>query len=216
MMLSNGNVVLADIKNCRLIELRPGSPAPVWSHGTLGACSHAPDARYGSPNGIFPLPNGHFLVTEIRGDWVDEIDATGHVYWSAHPPSVAYPSDSNEYKPGQYLTVDYSDPGQVVVFDATGKVVWRWNPASGDGRLNHPSLGEGLPNGDILRNDDANHRVIVVDPTKNKIVWQYGHTGVSGTAPGYLNTPDGLDPVPPHSSADQVGLAGHRTAGAWG
>ena len=37
-------------------------------------------------------------------------------------------------------------------------------------------------------------------------MWQYGHTGVAGSGPGYLNTPDGLDPVPPHSYADTVGM----------
>ena len=56
-----------------------------------------------------------------------------------------------------------------------------------------------LPNGDILLNDDFNHRVCVVDPATNRIVWQYGHTGKSGTAAGYLNDPDGVDLVPPDS-----------------
>ena len=86
--------------------------------------------------------------------------------------------------------------------------------SSGDGRLNHPSLAEGLPNGDIILNDDANHRVIVLDPAQNKIVWQYGHTGQAGDQPGYLNTPDGLDPVPPHSYANVVGLT-NPAPGAW-
>lgn len=215
-MLPGGQVIAADIKNCRLVELAPGSPGPVWSLGAgPGTCAHDPPARFGSPNGVFPLPNGHFLVTEIRGDWVDEIDRRGHVYWSARPPGVAYPSDSNQYRPGRYLTVDYSDPGQVVVFDATGKALWRWNPPGGDGKLNHPSLAEALPDGDILLNDDANDRVIVLDPAQNKLVWQYGHNGVAGSAPGYLNTPDGLDPVPPHSYADTVGLSAPSIPGAW-
>jgi hypothetical protein len=39
----------------------------------------------------------------------------------------------------------------------------------------------------------------VVDPVTNRIVWQYGHTRVSGRAPGYLNDPDGVDLVPPDS-----------------
>jgi hypothetical protein len=33
----------------------------------------------------------------------------------------------------------------------------------------------------------------------NKIMWQYGHRGKPGTAPGYLDTPDGLDLAPPNS-----------------
>jgi hypothetical protein len=39
----------------------------------------------------------------------------------------------------------------------------------------------------------------VVDPATNRIVWQYGHTGQAGSAPGYLNDPDGVDLVPPDS-----------------
>jgi len=41
--------------------------------------------------------------------------------------------------------------------------------------------------------------VAVLDPVTGKIVWQYGHTGVPGTAPGYLNDPDGVDVTPPDS-----------------
>jgi len=33
----------------------------------------------------------------------------------------------------------------------------------------------------------------------NRIVWQYGHTGVPGSAPGYLSNPDGVDLAPPYS-----------------
>ena len=214
MMLPDGTVIAADIKNCRLVDLSASSPSPLWTRGTLGSCAHNPPARFGSPNGVFPLPDGHFLVTEINGSWVDEIDRTGHVYWSTHVPAVTYPSDSNQYKPGQYLTVGYTNPGQAVIFDATGKALWRWNPSSGAGKLDHPSLAEGLPNGDIMLNDDYNHRVVVIDPTQNKIVWQYGHTGVAGVGPGYLDNPDGIDVVPPHSYAATVGTT-QATPGYW-
>jgi DNA-binding beta-propeller fold protein YncE len=214
MMLPDGTVIAPDIRNCRIVDLAPASPGPLATLGTLGSCQHRPPSSFGSPNGVFPLPNGHFLVTEINGDWVDEIDRAGNVSWSTHPPGVAYPSDSSQYAPGQYLTVDYSNPGQVVLFDRSGGTLWRWNPSSGDGRLNHPSLAEGLPNGDILLNDDGNHRVIVIDPRQNRIVWQYGHTGQAGDQPGYLDTPDGLDPVPPHSFANVVGLT-TAPAGSW-
>ncbi len=60
----------------------------------------------------------------------------------------------------------------------------------------HPSLALPLPNGNIAVNDDYNDRVVVIDPRRNRIVWQYGHTGVPGAAPGYLNIPDGMDLMP--------------------
>ena len=131
---------------------------------------------------------------------------TGHWDWTGN----AY-----VWVPGQYVTVDYSDPGQAIIFDASGKTIWRWNPSSGLGRLAHPSLAIGLPNGDIMLNDDYNHRVIVIDPKTNTIVWQYGHTGQPGSGTGYLNHPDGLDPLPPFSLADTVGLTAPPTPGRW-
>ena len=36
----------------------------------------------------------------------------------------------------------------------------------------------------------------MIDRHTGKIVWQYGHTDEPGTAPGYLNTPDGMDFIP--------------------
>jgi hypothetical protein len=203
MLLRDGQVISADIKNCRIIRIPYGDHAVSWQQGTIGSCYHNPPSNYGSPNGVFPLPNGNFLVTEINGDWVDEITPAGRVLWSANPPGVSYPSDSNQTGPGRYLTVDYSTPGQIVEFDRGGHLLWRYNPPNPPASLNHPSLAVGLPNGDVLLNDDQNHRVIVIDPRTDKIVWQYGHDGVSGRGPGYLDNPDGLDLVPPYSYADR-------------
>jgi N-acetylneuraminic acid mutarotase len=194
MLTPSGVIVSADIKNCRVVIITP--PAHVLTRvigQTTNACMHGPPHRFGSPNGAFPMTDGNYLITEINGDWADEMSLGGTVSWSANPPGVLYPSDTNEVYPGRYLTVDYSNPGQVVEFTSTGHLLWRM------GGFNQPSLALPLPNGDILLNDDFNHRVCVVDPATNRIVWQYGHTAKSGTAPGYLNDPDGVDLVPPDS-----------------
>ncbi|MFI5063014.1 MAG: PQQ-binding-like beta-propeller repeat protein, partial [Streptosporangiales bacterium] len=194
MLLPGGALLTADIKNCRVLLVRPPAHQPLRVIGqTTGFCWHNPPHHFGSPNGAFPMTNGQYLVTEINGDWVNAMSLSGHVAWSANPPGVAYPSDTNEVYPGRYLTADYSTPGQVVEFTATGRLLWRF------GGLSHPSLALPLPIGDILVNDDYNDRVIVIDPVTNRIVWQYGHTGRPGTAPGFLNDPDGVDLAPPDS-----------------
>jgi hypothetical protein len=77
-----------------------------------------------------------------------------------------------------------------------GRVMWRFGPAGGYGRMDHPSLAMALPNGDVAVNDDYRHRVIVIDPRTSAIVWQYGHTDRPSAAAGYLNTPDGMDFIP--------------------
>jgi DNA-binding beta-propeller fold protein YncE len=194
MLLPGGDMLSADIKNCRILLVRPPAHRPARIIGqTSSGCWHDPPRHFGSPNGAFPMTNGKYLITEINGDWANAVSLSGHVSWSANPPGVSYPSDTNEVYPGLYLTADYSSPGQVVEFTASGQLRWRF------GGLDHPSLALPLPNGDILVNDDYHDRVIVIDPVSNRIVWQYGHTGVAGTRPGYLNDPDGVDMTPPGS-----------------
>ena len=194
MLLPGGDMLSADIKNCRILLVRPPAHRPARIIGHTGSvCWHDPPRRFGSPNGAFPMTNGKYLVTEINGSWVNAVSLSGHVSWSTHPPGVSYPSDTNEVYPGLYLTADYSTPGQVVEFTSSGQLRWRF------GGLDHPSLALPLPNGDILVNDDYNDRVIVIDPVSNRIVWQYGHTGVARSRPGYLNNPDGVDVTPPDS-----------------
>ena len=103
-----------------------------------------------------------------------------------------------------------------MIVDRTGRVTWSFGSASGPDRLAKPSLAVRWPNGLIAANDDYNHRVIVIDPKTKRIVWQYGHTGVSGSGAGYLSKPDGLDLLPAtdlvRAAAAAGGQAGARRA----
>ena len=42
--------------------------------------------------------------------------------------------------------------------------------------------------------------VVCKYPSAGALVWQYGLTGMAGTAPGELNTPDGFDLLLPDGS----------------
>jgi hypothetical protein len=59
--------------------------------------------------------------------------------------------------------------------------------------LQHPSLGAPLPNGLVAVCDDYGHRVVLIDPKTDRIVWQYGQRNRPGRRPGLLSYPDGLD-----------------------
>jgi hypothetical protein len=135
------------------------------------------------------------MISEITGSWIDEIGPEGRLVFAVRAP-VNYPSDPQPLPGGRILLADYASPGAILIMDNRGNVLWRYRRLQGYGRLDHPSLAMGLPNGNIAVNDDYRHRVVVIDPRTNTIVWQYGHTDVPGTAPGYLNTPDGMDFVP--------------------
>jgi DNA-binding beta-propeller fold protein YncE len=197
LMLPDGRVLIADIKNCRILFLNTESKKTTQL-GVTGWCRHNPPKTFGSPNGVFPMRDGRYLVTEINGNWVDAMTLEGKVSWAVHAPGILYPSDTNEVSPNLYVTVDFSSPGQIVEFNSQGKLIWKFKP-TGLAALNHTSLAHALPDGNIIATDDANHRIIVVDRKTKKIIWQYGHKGRSGTAAGYVNNPDGLDLLPPNS-----------------
>lgn len=189
--LANGDTTVADIRNCRIVQ--------ITRHGTLrrtlgGQCVHDPPRGFSSPNGDTPLPGGGLLVTEIPG-WIDRLDPRGRLLWSVRSP-VAYPSDAQLLPNGRILVASFTIPGKIVELTRSGGVTWSFGASSGPNELAKPSLAMRLPNGLIAANDDYNQRVIVIDPRRNKIVWQYGHTGVAGSAPGYLNKPDGIDLLP--------------------
>jgi DNA-binding beta-propeller fold protein YncE len=201
-----GELLSADIKNCRVLVIRPPAHRPLRQLGSTGECVHQLGSTYGSPNGAFPMMNGDTAITEINGDWLDVISPDGRAVSDTHPPGFSYPSDTNELRPGLFLSADYTNPGAIETFTAQGALQWRYAP-SGAQALNQPSLALPLPNGDILANDDKNQRVIVIDPRTNRIVWQYGHTGVPGAGEGFLSNPDGVDLAPPFSLAARFGAS---------
>jgi DNA-binding beta-propeller fold protein YncE len=200
LLMPSGEILTADIKNCRVLVIRPPAHAPLRQLGATGTCEHRLGATYGSPNGAFPTANGGTAITEINGDWLDLLGSDGRPLLDTHPPGFTYPSDTNQVRPGLFLSADYVDPGAIETFTSDGRLQWRYAP-TGPGALNQPSLALPLPNGDILANDDKNQRVIVIDPHTNRIVWQYGHTGMTGSGAGFLSNPDGVDLAPPHSLA---------------
>jgi hypothetical protein len=192
-MLPDGTFTVADAENCRILFIRAGRI--VRSYGTPAECRHDPPRFFGPVNGDTPTPDGGVMISEVQGDWVDEIGPEGRLRWAIKAP-VEYPSDPQPLPGGRVLLADYSNPGHILIIDRAGRVLWRYGPASGYGRLDHPSLAMALPNGDVAVNDDYRHRVLVIDPRTNGIVWKYGHTDIAGTGWEHLNIPDGMDFVP--------------------
>lgn len=193
-LLPNNLVSVADAYNCRVLFISQAHRV-VRQYGTTGACRHDPPRYLGAVNGATPLPDGGTLVSEITGSWIDDIGPKGALRWAVQAP-VSYPSDPQLIGPNRILLADYATPGAALIINRSGRVLWRYRPTSGAGALNHPSLATVIAPGLIAINDDYRNRVVIVSIRTHRIVWQYGHTDVAGTAPGYLNTPDGLDLLP--------------------
>ena len=187
--LPHGHSVVADIRNCRILEIAPDHSIARQA-GVSRQCG-ASSSLLNVPNGDTPLPGGRLLVSTIQDHSMVELDAQWRPMLRLTLP-IRYPSDPQPMANGHFLIAAYTHPGSIIEVDQFGHVDWRYD-GSGEGELNRPSLARELPNGNILANDDLNHRVIVIDKASKRIVWQYGVTHQPGTATGYLSIPDGLD-----------------------
>ena len=196
-LLRGGLVSVADAYNCRVVWISR-QHVIVRQIGTTGDCRHDPPRYLGSVNGATPLPDGGVLVSEITGSWIDDIGPAGRLRWAFRAP-VSYPSDPQLIGPNRILLADYSHPGAAIITTRTGRVLWKYAPQSGAGELDHPSLAMRFAPGLIAINDDYRDRVVVVSIREHRIIWQYGRTDRPGTAPGYLNTPDGMDLLSTHA-----------------
>lgn len=203
-LLPNGLFMVADIQNCRVLFISRAHKV-VREIGHAGSCGHNPPQGLSSPNGATPLPDGGVLVTEIGG-WVDRIDRSGRLMWTIRTPTT-YPSDAQLLPNGNVLVAGFNTPGRVDEITPAGRVVWTYEP-TGQWSLDRPSLAVPWPNGLIAITDDWHHRIVVIDKATKQVVWSYGHLNQPGTAPGYLNKPDGLDLLP----AVPAGAAPRRLA----
>jgi len=194
----DGTVSVADAQNCRVLIVSHAKKV-LHEFGEPARCEHEPPRALGSPNGDTPLRDGNLLISEVNGSYIDEVTRAGKLVWSVQLP-IAYPSDPQQIGRDRYLVADYTTPGGLFEFNRAGKILWSYQPSSGRGMLDHPSLVERFPNGDLAVNDDYRHRVAIIDPHTRRIVWQYGRTDSPGRGPGQLNTPDGFDLLGPEGT----------------
>jgi hypothetical protein len=190
-VLKSGQITVADAQNCRVLVINRNHRI-AHQIGRTGACTQRVTSSLGAVNGDTPVANGDLLVSEVNGSWIDEFTPGGRLVWSVQL-QVAYPSDPQQLGPDRYLIADYTTPGQIIEFNRSGKILYRYDVTSGPGMLDQPSLVELLPSGPFMVNDDYRHRMAAIDPTTKALVWEYGLPDQPGTALGLLRIPDGFD-----------------------
>jgi hypothetical protein len=179
-------------------------PKIVWQYGHQDVQGSGP-GYLAHPDDAYMVHGNEIQVADIincRVLWLGQdrqiVHAIGTAGDCVHDPPHALlaPNGDTPLPDGNALVAGYNDPGRIDVITPAGHILWTYGPSSGPGSLNQPSLAVQLPNGLIAATDDWNERVVVIDPRLHRIVWQYGHDHVAGSASGYLRKPDGLDLVP--------------------
>ncbi len=102
---------------------------------------------------------------------------------------------ATERKPfaGQLLIADRGN-NRLLVVNAAKHVLWRFPSKS------HPAPPGGFYFPDdaffthggaqIISNEEQNERIVQLSYPAGKLLWSYGHPGVTGSKPGYLHEPD--------------------------
>ncbi len=101
--------------------------------------------------------------------------------------------------PGNILIADAGN-NRLVEVTPDKRIVWEF-PRPGDlapgQSFIDPDDAFYTPGGrTIITNEEDNHAIALIDYATRKIVWEYGHPGHPGSAPGYLNNPDDAYQLP--------------------
>jgi len=169
------NIVIADQFNNRVVEIEPATHKIVWY---FGDGSHVP-----GPHSIVGTNDAERFgpYTLISGTGI--------------PPNTPLGGCTD--------LVNGCPDNRVIIVDPFGNIVWQYGTdgvtGAGDNQLNtpvHAVFLAGFPHNPgfhVLITDQGNERVILVDLFSKKIVWQYGTTGVTGSAANQLNNPNSAE-----------------------
>jgi hypothetical protein len=159
-----GNILISDQFNNRVIEVDPVTKNIIWQFGNGSSVA--------GPHSVV-APNDAQRVGDLT-----LIAGTG-------APAGSEPTCVNACLDNRVIVVNQA--GQIVWQYGRAGV-----SGSGYNELNTPVQATFLPNKHILITDQANNRVIEVTQS-HLIVWQYGMTGVTGSRVDQLNTPNSAE-----------------------
>ncbi|HEY9722681.1 MAG TPA: carboxypeptidase regulatory-like domain-containing protein [Oscillatoriaceae cyanobacterium] len=160
-MASNGDVVIADTNNNRVLEVTPQLKV-----------ARTLKTRLNHPEYAEREDSKTTLVADTMNDRVIEVDDNGQIVWSAGDGTasiVNHPSFATRLPNGNTLITD-SGNSRILEVSPQGGLVWMYG-GKGDGSVcRFPNSAVRLPNGDTLIADTGNNRVIEVDSSSN-VVW---------------------------------------------
>jgi len=152
--LENGNLLLTDRNNDRVLEVTPDGRV-VWTYDKLVR-----------PHNGHRLPNGNTLISDSEQNTIIEVNPDGETVWSfGGGPALNWPRNGERLPNGNTLVTD-SRGGRVIEVDPAGRTVWHYT------QLALPFEAHRLAGGNTLIADNNRRRVIEVSPD-GRIVWQF-------------------------------------------
>src|SRR2546425_10708384 len=183
--LPNGNVLITDQGNERIIEVQRTDTSIVWQYGQNAVVGTHPN-QLNNPNAAELLANGNILISDENNNRAIEVTHTtpSHIVatFTAHG-TVSGVAFASRLPNGDTLITD-SNNARIVEVDAKDNVVWQYftNTRPGSNPTPLPTRAVRLVNGDTLISDQFNDQVIRVSISK-VIVASYGAINTPGYSP---------------------------------
>jgi hypothetical protein len=185
--LPNGNVLITDQGNERIIEVRRSDNAIVWQYGENGVVGNGPN-QLNNPNAAELLANGHILVSDENNNRAIEVTHTipsTIVKTFTAQGTVSGLAFASRLPNGNTLLTD-SNNSRIVEVDSSDILVWEYftNTRAGSNPSPLPTRAVRLANGNTLISDQFNDQVIeVTHTTPSQIVASYGTINDPGYSP---------------------------------
>ena len=183
--LPNGNVLITDQGNERIIEVQRTDNSIVWQYGQNAVVGTHPN-QLNNPNAAELLANGNILISDENNNRAIEVTHTtpSHIVatFTAHG-TVSGVAFASRLPNGDTLITD-SNNARIVEVDAKDNVVWQYftNTRPGSNPTPLPTRAVRLVSGDTLISDQFNDHVIRVSISK-VIVASYGTINTPGYSP---------------------------------
>jgi len=156
-MMKNGNLLVADTGNDRIVEMSKEGEI-LWSS------EEWEDIKLDYPNDAEEVEEGVYLISDRNNDRVLKVNKEGRVLFEfldlIRPHNVDYLENGN-------LLISDSERDRVIEVDGQGRVVWEFGKG-----LNWPRDVDLMKNGDFLITDSRNNRVLEVT-SEGDVMWEF-------------------------------------------
>jgi len=188
--LPNGNILITDQGNARVIEVTPLLQI-VWQQGMTGVAG-AQFNQLNSPNSAELLANGDILIADEGNNRVIEVDSHHHIVWhygSVNGTQLSGPAFASRLADGNTLITDGNN-NRILEVTSSGEIAWEYltNTQPGSVAAALPSRAVRLKNGHTLISNQFDDQVIEVD-SKGNIVFSQGQIAAAGNGFDELNAP---------------------------
>src|SRR5216684_3741072 len=172
--LPDGNVLITDQGNERIIEVQRSDNSIVWQYGQNGVVGIGRN-QLNNPNAAELLPNGHILISDENNNRAIEVTHTipsTIVKTFTARGTVSGVAFASRLPNGNTLLTD-SNNSRIVEVDPKDRPVWEYftNTRTGSNPSPLPTRAVRLANGNTLISDQFNDQVIeVTHATPSQIV----------------------------------------------